>query len=78
MTLLSKPVTRESAVFYRGRALVVSIHPRHLEMREKGRRDILTVDFATVYEFALKLRWKREQAEKAVHKKSASRRRARP
>lgn len=64
MTRALKPVTRETATFYRGRALVATIQPRHFELREKGRRDILTVDYATVYEFALKMRWRQAQAEK--------------
>lgn len=64
MTLATKPVTRETATTYRGRALVATINARHLELREKGRRDVLSVDYATIYEFALKLRWRRAQAEK--------------
>ena len=64
MTLATKPVTRETAAMYRRRPLVVTIKPRHLELREKGRRDTLAVDYATIYEVAMKLRWRREQAEK--------------
>jgi hypothetical protein len=60
MTLATKPVTRETAAIYRHRPLVVTIKPRHLELREKGRRDTLAVDYATIYEMAMKLRWRRE------------------
>lgn len=58
------PVTRETASLYRTRPLVVSLKPRTIEIREKGRRDVLAVDYGALYEFALKLRWKRSQAEK--------------
>lgn len=64
MTFAARPVRRETAQVYRGRPLVVTVHAGYLEIREKGRRDALTVDYATVYEFAMKLRWKRQQAEK--------------
>ena len=67
MTLATKPVTRETAAMYRHRPLVVTIKPRHLELREKGRRDTLAVDYATIYEVAMKLRWRREQAEKTAN-----------
>jgi len=69
MTQLTKPVRRETATFYRGRALMLAIHGRHLELREKGRRDTLSVDYATIYDFCWKLRWRREQAEKQAARK---------
>ena len=58
------PVTRETASVYRSRPLVVRLRPRTIEIREKGRRDVLSVDYSVLYEFALKLRWRRSQAEK--------------
>lgn len=64
MTFAARPVRRETADVYRGRPLVVTIHARHLEVREKGRRDVLAVDYRTIYELALKLRWRKLQAEK--------------
>lgn len=57
------PVTRETFTQYRGRPLVVRLTPRTIEIREKGRRDVLAVDYGVLYEFALKLRWRRTQAE---------------
>ena len=58
MTLLkgSSSVTRETAILYRGRALVVTLKPRSIEVREKGRRDRVAVPYDVVYEIALKLR----------------------
>ena len=60
---------RETATLYHRRPLIATLTPRYLELREKGRRDTLTVDYAAVYELALKLRWRREQADKRAAKK---------
>ena len=60
----TNPVTRETGAYYRRRPLVVKLTPRTLEIREKGRRDTLVVDYGVLYEFALKLRWRQQQAEK--------------
>lgn len=72
MTLLHDHnlVTRETATVYR--PLIVRLCPRYLQVREKARRDILEVDYAVLYEFALKMRWKREQAEKRERKLARS------
>jgi hypothetical protein len=64
MTALTRPVRRETATVYRGRALCVTIRPRVIEIREKARRDTLIVDYATLYEFALKMRWRAAAEEK--------------
>jgi hypothetical protein len=61
MTLLSKTVTRETAICYRGRALVVTLTPRAVEIREKGRRDRLAISYDAIYECALKLRYRANQ-----------------
>lgn len=61
-----RPTRRETQQFYRGRALQVRLYGRRLELKEKGRRDVLSVDYATIYEFALKLRWRKEQAERKL------------
>ena len=79
MTLATKkPVTRETAAIYRHRPLVVTIKPHHLELWEKGRRDTVAVDYGTIYELALKLRWRREQAEKKASHARAAQERRRP
>ena len=69
MTGITRPVRRETALYYRGRALMVELAPRHLVIREKGRRDSVSVDYAAIYEFALKIRFRREQAEKVSKRK---------
>lgn len=73
MTVATKPVTRETRLAYRGRALVATLMPKHLELREKGRRDTLMVDYAAIYELALKLRWRKIQAEKKAARKGQRR-----
>lgn len=70
MTLAIRPVTRETAAQYRRRPLVVTILPRHLEIREKGRRDTLQIDYATLYEWLGKRRYLREQEERRRAKKA--------
>jgi len=64
MTVVNKPVLRETSTIYRRRPLCVAVHPRHLEIWEKGRRDRLTVGYEAVYELALKVRWRQEQSRK--------------
>lgn len=66
MTLLKdgSRVMRETATLYRRRPLVVSLRPRYLEIREKGRRDTLLVEYAALYDFAQKLRFRQREAEK--------------
>lgn len=66
MTSSAKPITRKTEKIYRSRPLIVTLKAFHLEMREYKRRDTLCVDYATLYEFALKLRWRQQQAEKGV------------
>jgi hypothetical protein len=64
VTTLTKPVRRETSVLYRRRPLVVNLTPRFIEIREKGRRDVLSVGYDVIYEFAMKLRFRQEQTEK--------------
>jgi len=66
----STPVRRETETLYRRRPLVVKLKPLYLEIREKGRRDTLLVDYAVLYDFAQKLRWKQRQAEKRAAQKA--------
>lgn len=66
MTLLKNDarVMRETATLYRRRPLVIALRPRYLEIREKGRRDTLPVEYGALYDFAQKLRFRQQQAEK--------------
>jgi len=65
MTLaLKSPVRRETSTLYRRRALVVELTAHAAIIREKGRRDRVTVPWDSVYECGLKLRAKVERAAK--------------
>ena len=54
MTRITKPVARESATIERGRPLIVTLHPRHLEIRAKGLRQSFTVDYSACLWLAVK------------------------
>ena len=58
MTRLSGgAVTRETMTVYRGRPLIVTLHPRHIEVREKGARDgAVALDYGDLFELAMKVR----------------------
>jgi hypothetical protein len=64
MTVLEHPVRRVTAKTYRGRPLCFEARPLYLEMWEQRKRDRVRVDYATLFEFCCKLRWRRQQAEK--------------
>ena len=59
-----RPTRRETAATHKGRPLMVALHPRYMEIREKGRRDVLSVDYDAIFHLAMKLRWRQEQAER--------------
>jgi hypothetical protein len=54
-----KPLTRKTAALYRSRALVVSLHSRHLEIRPERQRESFTIDYYTLYELAMKIHARR-------------------
>ena len=74
MTQLTKPVRRVTATTYRSRNLCVALHPAYLEIWEKGRRQRLTVEYRSLLEFACKIKWRQEQAEKKAAKPARGRR----
>lgn len=75
MTLLTKPVSRESACFDRGRPLIVTMHPRHIEVRPKGLRRAYTVGYDVCMWVALKREMEDRRQEKAAAKKAERKRR---
>lgn len=52
-----KPVHRETGYDYKGKPLVVSLHAKYLEIRQKGCHDVVCLDYGAVYEAAMKRRW---------------------
>ena len=64
-----KPITRETAVVYRGRPLLVELRPAYLVLREKGRRFRLDIDYRTILDTAYKMLHRAKLAEKAARRK---------
>lgn len=52
ITKIGSPVVRETAIFERTNALIVTLHPRYIEIRLKGQRDSVSVDYTEVLELA--------------------------
>jgi hypothetical protein len=55
----NKPLVRETDVFERADALVVSLYPRTLEIRLKGSHQAFLMDYASILDFARKLDYRR-------------------
>jgi hypothetical protein len=72
MTPSTKPVTRLSSAWVRDqgmRAVVVTITGSVIELRAKGRRQVETLDIATLYFQAVKARvWAARKARKTARK----------
>jgi len=49
------PTVRETAVFERSDALIVSLHPRYLSVRLKGKHEDLQVEYGAILDLARKL-----------------------
>ena len=64
MTVCEKPVTRATLSAYRGRPLVITLHPTYLAVRIKGKRSGFVLDYQAVYECAAKLAARERLAEK--------------
>lgn len=56
-----KPVVRETSSFDRADTIVVVLHPRYIELRLKGKRSGVAVDYEAVLDLARRLAWRRGQ-----------------
>jgi hypothetical protein len=65
-------LTRETAAYYRGRALVIELYPGYCSIRMKGTRQVVSVDYRTVLETGYKVLARQAAAEKAARKKRGS------
>jgi hypothetical protein len=54
MRTIARRITRETPVMDRGRALVVTLHPRYLEIRRKGTRETYTIPYDVCLSMAAK------------------------
>lgn len=57
-------VTRESACFDRNRPIIVTLHPRHIEVRPKGTRQHYVMSYDGILWLAVKRKADEELAEK--------------
>lgn len=64
----NQPLRRETATVYRGRTLLVELHPGYIALREKGRRHSITVDYRAVLDLGFKLLARAEREERATRK----------
>lgn len=69
MTTATRTVKRETAVTYRGRPLIVELHPWGISLREKGRRLSVPVDYRSVYDLGFKILARSARAEKEKARK---------
>jgi hypothetical protein len=71
------PLRRETGLYYRGHVLIVELHPGYLVLRQKGRRDRVSVDYQAILELGYRIRAKQAAIERAEkRKRPALRRRA--
>jgi hypothetical protein len=73
MTRLGKPVTRESASTDRGRPLIVTLHPRHLEVRPKGTRQRYCISYEGALWMAVREKVEEERRAKRQARKEKRR-----
>lgn len=55
------PVVRETDVFERTDPLIVSLYPRYVSIRLKGKREALNVDYGEILDLARKLAYRRKK-----------------
>ena len=77
MTRLDRPVRRETDTYKRdggrARALIVELHPTHLQLRRKGTRRVLSIPYDAVYDAAAKMLARADRADKLEAKKKGKR-----
>src|SRR6476660_1873146 len=65
----NNPIRRETATYYRGRPLVVELPTGFLELREKGRRFSISVDYRAILDLGFKLKVMADREEKRQRRK---------
>ena len=72
---ITKILTRETATYYRGRPLVLELHPGYLVLRQKGKRHRVSVEYGAILEFGYKILARIEKANKAEARRAKGRKR---
>jgi hypothetical protein len=62
------PLRRETALYLRGRALVVTLHPGYCEVRSKGKRKGYVVSWAAIHDLGAKIQAAADRQEKIARK----------
>jgi hypothetical protein len=57
MTTITTTVTYQTEALYKGRPIVVELHPRHMTVRQKGKHDSISIGYQAIYETAWKIQW---------------------
>lgn len=66
------PLRRETSVYYRGRPLIVELHPGYLTLREKGRREAVAVDYRAILDLGYKIKARADRQEKLERRKKGN------
>jgi len=61
ITKLNRPITRETLAFDRSDAIIVTLYPRHMELRLKGERAAVTLTYGAAFDLARKLSARRPE-----------------
>lgn len=64
----SSPVVRETAATERGRAIIVALHPSHIELRLKGLRESHFLAYDALLWRAIKNSAERQRSERIARK----------
>jgi hypothetical protein len=62
------PLKRETSLMYRGRALVVTLHPGYCEVRSKGKRKGYVVSWSAIHDLGAKIQAAADRQEKLARK----------
>ena len=60
LTVLQRPLKRETCLIYRGAPLVVTLHAKYLAINQKGHGSF-TVDYEAIFDLARKLEARRRE-----------------
>jgi hypothetical protein len=63
------PLRRETGTYYRGRPLLIELHPGYAVLRRKGTRQRVAVSYDAILEFGYKILARQAALEKAERKK---------
>ena len=63
------PVVRETGINYRGKPIIVELHPGYMLLRQKKRRASIAVDYVAIMDLGYKLLHRKQVAEREAARK---------